>query len=398
MSVRKRTWKTAAGEERQAWIVDYADQAGKRRMKTFRLKKEADAFETRSRFEITQGTHTPDSASITIAEAADLWIETCAANNLETATIDSYEQHARLHIKPYLGRLKLSQLTVPVIREFQDKLRRGDPAPGEMDGNARSEAMVKRIMTSLGTMLSDSQERGLVARNVARDLRSRRKRGQQRQHEERHNGKLKIGVDIPSPEEIKAFVGALQGRYRPILLTAIFTGLRASELRGLRWIDVDLDKRELHVRQRVDKRNMVGPPKSSSGERTVPLPPIVANTLKEHRLASKIHDGLVFPTGTGNAEYYGNIVKRGLVPGWIAAGVVTADGGAKYTGLHALRHFYASWCINRQADGGLELPAKTVQERLGHSTIAMTMDTYSHLFPQTDSHSGLAAAEKSLLG
>ncbi|MGB6325536.1 MAG: tyrosine-type recombinase/integrase, partial [Methylocella sp.] len=91
-------------------------------------------------------------------------------------------------------------------------------------------------------------------------------------------------------------------------------------------------------------------------------------------------------------------VKRGLVPGWIAAGVVTADGGAKYTGLHALRHFYASWCINRQADGGLELPAKTVQERLGHSTIAMTMDTYSHLFPQTDSHSGLAAAEKSLLG
>ena len=48
MSVRKRTWKTAAGEERHAWIVDYADQAGKRRMKTFRLKKEADAFETRS--------------------------------------------------------------------------------------------------------------------------------------------------------------------------------------------------------------------------------------------------------------------------------------------------------------------------------------------------------------
>jgi integrase len=105
----------------------------------------------------------------------------------------------------------------------------------------------------------------------------------------------------------------LRGRYRPILLTAIFTGLRASELRGLRWVDVDLDKRELHVRQRVDKRNMVGPPKSSSGERTVPLPPIVANTLKEHRL----------PTGAGNAEYYGNIVKRGLVPGWIAAGVVT---------------------------------------------------------------------------
>jgi integrase len=72
MSVRKRTWKTAAGDERHAWIVDYSDQAGKRRMKTFRLKKEADAFETTSRFEITQGTHTPDSASITIAEASTI--------------------------------------------------------------------------------------------------------------------------------------------------------------------------------------------------------------------------------------------------------------------------------------------------------------------------------------
>ena len=52
---------------------------------------------------------------------------------------------------------------------------------------------------------------------------------------------------------------------------------------------------------------------------------------------------------------------------------------AKYTGLHALRHFYASWCINRETDGGLELPAKVVQERLGHSSITVTLDTYGHL-------------------
>jgi integrase len=64
----------------------------------------------------------------------------------------------------------------------------------------------------------------------------------------------------------------------------------------------------------------------------------------------------------------------------VRAGVVNADGRAKYTGLYSLRHFYASWCINRRADGGLELPAKVVQERLGHSSIAMTMNTYGHLF------------------
>jgi integrase len=65
---------------------------------------------------------------------------------------------------------------------------------------------------------------------------------------------------------------------------------------------------------------------------------------------------------------------------------------AKYTGLHAFRHFFASWCINRKADGGLELPPKVVQERLGHSSIGMTMDVYGHLFPRGDDGTELAAA------
>jgi integrase len=71
---------------------------------------------------------------------------------------------------------------------------------------------------------------------------------------------------------------------------------------------------------------------------------------------------------------------------------------ASYTGLHATRHFFASWCINRKADGGLELPGKVVQERLGHSTVGMTMDTYGHLFPRGDDAAELAAAERLLLG
>ncbi len=71
---------------------------------------------------------------------------------------------------------------------------------------------------------------------------------------------------------------------------------------------------------------------------------------------------------------------------------------AKYTGLHALRHFYASWLINRQADGGHELPAQTVKQHMGHSTIAMTLDVYGHLFPRSDDRSEMDAAEKALLG
>jgi integrase len=387
MSVRKRTWKTAAGEERQAWIVDYADQAGKRRLKTFARKKDADAYEVRTKVDIGEGVHTADSASITIAAASELWLTTCRGRGLERSTVTFYEQTVRLHIVPALGNLKLSRLTAPLVREFEDRMREGET----------STAMMRKIRTNLGAILSDAQERGLVARNVVKDLKARRTRGVDRRADNRAKGKLKVGVDIPSRQEIKDLVANLRGRWRPILITAIFTGLRASELRGLRWVDIDFEKNELHVRQRADRYLKIGPPKSESGERCLPLPPIVANTLREWRLACP-RGGLVFSNGSGKVESHPNILQRGLIPAMLAAGIVNPDGSAKYTGLHALRHFYASWCVNSREDGGLGLSAKAAQSRLGHSTIAMTLDTYGHLFPSGDDGSELQAAEKALLG
>jgi integrase len=66
--------------------------------------------------------------------------------------------------------------------------------------------------------------------------------------------------------------------------------------------------------------------------------------------------------------------------------------------LHSLRHFYASWCVNRRVDGGLELPLRLIQERLGHASIKMTADVYGHLFPRSDDGAELAHAERALLG
>jgi integrase len=387
MSVRKREWVTRKGEAREAWIVDYTDSQGHRHIRTFDRKKDADAYEASVTVDIAKGIHIAPSKSATVAEAGRLWITAGHDAELERTTLDTYRQHVDLHIVPFLGSLKLSQLTVPIVREFADKLR----------AESRSPVMVKRVLISLGSLLADAQERGLVAQNVVRSMRSRRKR--KTHAERRQNGKLKIGVDIPSPDEIRAIVGHLDGRYRPPLLTMIFTGLRASELRGLRWHDVDFKRGDLHVRQRADRYNVIDKPKSESGERTIPLPPIVINTLREWKLACPkgSHD-LVFPNGSGNIENHQNILNRGFFPAQIAAGVVTKGGKPKYTGLHALRHFYASWCINRRADGGLELPLKVVQERLGHKTVVLTSDRYGHLFPRGDDGSELAAAERTLLG
>jgi integrase len=413
MSIRKRTWRTSKGIERHSWVVAYS-MAGKRHIRTFRRRKDADDFEVSTKLEIRAGVHTPDSASVTVGAAAAKWIETAIGAGLERSTIARYRQHVDIHILPYLGRRKLSDLTAPMVREFEEALRKGMPAEPGLEPAPRSQALIRKVRVSLGSLLSDAQERGLVARNVVRELKAKRTRGKERRLERRQRGKLKVGIDIPTPAEAKAFLAALRGRWRPILLTAIFTGLRASELRGLRWEDVDLVRRELNVRQRADRYNALGAPKSESGERTVPLPPVVANTLREWKVnCPKSEANLVFPTTGGLIEQHTNIVARGLIPAMVAAGVTTPvvsatgtpvndkDGHpilrAKYTGLHALRHFYASWCINRRADRGLELPPKVVQERLGHSSITMTMDVYGHLFPRDDDGSELAEAEKALL-
>lgn len=410
MSVRKRIWTTPKGEEKSAWVVDYFDGTGKRRLKTFRLKKEADSFAATANVEIREGVHVADSASVTIEAAGQLWLSTARSDGLERATVEDYERHVRLHINPHIGAMKLPALTIAKVRAFEDQLRDAD----------RSPAMIKKVLVSLGTLIADAQERGLVARNVVRDMKSRRGSGEKRQ-EQRLKGRLKVGVDIPTREEVKALLGALTGRWRPLLLTAVFCGLRASELRGLRWKDVDLQKGLIRVQQRADRFNDIGRPKSLSGERAVPAPPMVLNALREwkltcpKRLTNKVsEDGekievldLVFPNGLGKVEQLNNILRRGLHPAWIAAGVTVDTGevdkkgkpvlAPRYSGMHALRHFYASWCINRKEDGGLGLPPKIVQERMGHSTIALTMDRYSHLFPKDDDADEMAAAERAFM-
>lgn len=95
--------------------------------------------------------------------------------------------------------------------------------------------------------------------------------------------KLRISVDIPSPDEVKALLGAAQRHWRPTLMTAVFTGLRASELRGLTWADVDFGRARIHVRQCADRYSM-GRPKSEAGDRDAPRPGPLVSVLREWRL------------------------------------------------------------------------------------------------------------------
>ncbi|AQZ50549.1 tyrosine-type recombinase/integrase [Martelella mediterranea] len=395
MSVRKRKWTNENGDEKTAWVVDYVDAQGKRRHKSFRLKKLADQFAATASVEVRQGIHVADSATVTIEQAGNLWLASGDAAGLERTTMDQRRQHLRLHLVPFAGNVKLSKINAPWIRALQDELR----------SNGRSPAMVRRVTVSLGSILADAQARGLVIRNAVHEL--ARARSSSSASDKRAKALLRVGVDIPTNDEIRAILEAATGRYRPLLVTMIFTGIRASEARGLIWEAVDLKRSVLEVRQRADRYGEIGMPKSGAGQRAIPLPPLVVNTLREWKLACPPGAaGLVFPNGTGNVEDHQNMLKRGLWATQLAAGLTVETGqadaegnpilAAKYSGFHALRHWYASWCINRKADGGLELTPKAVQTRMGHSSIQVTFDTYGHLFPAPDEGAELAAAEKAL--
>ena len=369
MSVRKRKWVTRLGEAKEAWIVDYTDQQGDRHIRTFARKKDADDYRATVKVDVRAGTHTAPSKSVTVAVAADRWLNRVEAEGRERGTLAQYRQHVSLHIAPRIGKMKLASLTPTKVETFRDDLVANLSRP-----------MARKVLVSFKSLLRAAKYAHVAADvSVGRNKRSERK--------------LEVGSDIPTPAEVRRLVDAAKddARLRALVLTAALCGLRASELRGLRWADIDLKAGEVHVRQRADRYNNIGAPKSASSTRTIPLAPEVEAALKVWKLACpKGELDLVFPTRPGAIMYHRSMLDS-LAPVMVAAGVVNKAGKPKY-GLHALRHFFASWCINRKADGGRELPAKVVQGLLGHGSIVMTLDRYGHLFPRGDDRAELAAA------
>jgi integrase len=375
-TIRKRTWITRKGEAKTAWMADCYDQNGERHRKSFATKKAADSWLVNTSFEIKSGVHIPDRDSITVKEAARLWLERRQLRGTERGSLRIYDQYARLYIVPLIGARRLSQLTPPLIEAFCDELLR-----------RTSKVRAKAVLTALKMILNDMHRRGFVAKNDALPVKI--------EDNERDDRPVAVGVDVPSKPEIHALLQHAAGLGRARLVTAIFTGLRASELRALQWGAVDFERRMLSVRCRADWWGAIGKPKSKNGYRDIPMTPLLVNTLKEWRLARQPPQAgkldLVFPALDGDVLHHSTLqasfdaIQRD-------AGVVGAVGKPKY-GLHSLRHFFASWGIEQG------FSPKRLQVLLGHGSIRVTYDTYGHLFPsEDDDHARLAAAEQALLG
>lgn len=388
MSIRKRTWTNAKGEEKTAWVVDYKDQNGARAIRTFKTRGEAKEFETTMRGEVRDKRHVIASKSITVAEAGEEWLKAVEHGRgdrdpAEASTLRQYRQHLEDYIKPALGTVKLADLSKTDVVKFRtDMLAR------------LSRAMAKKVLQSLKGILSEMQHQDHVAVNVAATV----KIG--------NSGRHKEDVVVPTIADIKVILAKLDElaaqsnkrwadawvKRRAFLVTAIHTGFRASELRGLPWDAVDLKTATVEVRQRADENGVIGPPKSKAGRRVVSIPGDLVSILREWKLKAGKHT-LVFANAEGNAESLPNIFNRAWKPIQLAAGVcdprkdgngnVTRDKDGKPVmepryNFHSLRHFHASMLIADNAN------PKEVQAEMGHSGIQVTYDLYGHLFNDED--------------
>lgn len=386
MAIRKRSWIAPTGEKKAAWLVDYRDQSGKRRAKQFARKKEAEEYATRAQNEVRQGTHTHDRDSITVSVAADLWIAAAEAERLERSTTKRYRELAELHIKPRFGELKLTSLTKPLVQDFRLELLQ-----------TKSRAMAAKALRALSAILSNAMEIGAINQNVAATVKV---------------GKLKREAEkiiVPERADLKAMIAAADDKSRPIILTAITTGLRSSELRGLRWQDIDLAAGTISVRQRADQWGQIGAPKSEAGRRTIPIPPELISELKAWKLRSPISKkDLAFPSSTGTPQRHNNMLRRMFFPLQVKAGlgvpkldatgkpVLDEEGQAVLTGkyaFHSLRHAAASGWIESNID------LKRLQVWIGHENIRLTLDTYGHLLKDAEKDAELAMrASRDLFG
>lgn len=378
-TIKKRSWINSRGERKEAWQLRYVDSQGVERSKQFAKKGDASAYLTKVGWEVSQGTHTPDSVSITVAKAADLWVAATRAKGRERSTIKQYEEWAELHIKPLIGDKKLSQLTMPAVEQFKDSLLL-----------TRSQAMAAKALSGLSSILTEAQRRGLVAQNVAKGVKVVRSKRDRKK------------IVIPSRDDVRALLSTAKaqedeqpGLYA-IVMTVALAGLRSSEIRGLRKVDVDLKAGVLHVQQRADQWGEIGPPKSEAGSRSIPIPSALVSELRKWILRAPTGElGLLFPNGDGGVRLHSNMLNREYWPLQVAAGLtrpsakLDSDGNpvprAKYD-FHALRHYAASAWIKQKVD------LKRLTTWLGHSSVQITLDTYGHLIKDEHGDAAIVAA------
>lgn len=296
---------------------------------------------------------------IQLARFLEEWLEEKVKPTVRPYTYNSYEVNVRVHIVPELGRIPLTQLTPQQVQRFINAKLASGLAP----------KTVTYIRQTLHAALAHAERWGLVHRNVASLTEMPRRERRE--------------MTVFTTAEAHQFLDAIEGdRLEALYRVALTLGLRQGEALGLQWSDVDFDGGALHVRhglQRFGGEYHLVPPKTAKSRRVIPLPRAIAAALLTHRARQKeerLRAGpawderwdLVFTRPDGRPLDHTSVTNRFRR--------LLREAGLPHLRFHDLRHSCATLLLVQG------VAPRVVMEILGHSDIAMTMNTYTHVLPE----------------
>ena len=330
-------------------MIDFYDQYGKRRWKTLpegttkgKAKEELRNIEE----SISNGTFLSVKKMPTFSKVAHDWLE-YKKPRVRSTSWEVYEGHVRNHFGE-LNHLKIAQVSLPVLEKYIS-----DRQTGGMHINT-----LRKVLVTLGQILSYAVRHRYIDHNPLRDVERPRKTGKDEQDKK---------IIVLTPEQIQSLLENVGSqKYRTLFLLTVMSGARQGELLGLKWSDLDIENRQIHI-QRTYNGGRFFPPKTEQSNRRVDLGPGVVSELRKWRIACPPNDlNLMFPSDKGNPISCRNMMRSEFRPAQRKANLPNFR-------FHDLRHTFASLLIEQGEN------IKYIQTQLGHSSPTMTLNVYAHL-------------------
>ncbi|MFE4201981.1 tyrosine-type recombinase/integrase [Aneurinibacillus aneurinilyticus] len=298
-----------------------------------------------------------EPTKMTINEYLDRWLETSAKGRVRPQTYEGYKRELRLYIRPQLGEYKLSKLNALTIQSVYKQYQ---------EERGLAPATIRRAHVIFSSAMNQAVKWGMISKNPCEHVDLPRKERKE--------------MNVFTPEEARIFLeAAVYDRWHALYVLLLTTGMRPGEALGLKWGDIKDGK--IRIQRTLIRRGAgwrLDEPKTSRSRRTIPLPGTAVDVLKEHKLRQTEqrfkagenyhnHD-FVFAVENGEPINLSNLTNHSFKP-------LLKGAGLKNIRLYDLRHTCATLLL---AAG--ENP-KVVSERLGHESITLTLDTYSHVLP-----------------
>jgi integrase len=302
---------------------------------------------------------------LTVAQFLEEWLQGYVAMNTAPRTRERYEEIVRIHLILALGSLPLLALQPQHIQKYYAKALQSGRRDGKGGLSARTVHKYHRVLYEA---LRYGVKHGVLVRNVAESVDPPRPENKE--------------IIMLGPNDLGRLLDRAKGTpYYVLFFTAVYTGLRRGELLGLRWCDIDLELATLSVVQTLQqlrsREYVFREPKSRRGRRQIALSPSLAILLREHRAkqenARKLLGRPLAPTDFVFSHPNGIPLRPNSVTR--AFQTIAESAGLQGVRFHDLRHAHATLMLQQG------IHPKIVSERLGHSSVAITLDIYSHVLP-----------------